>query len=139
MFQKIDTLFKKYEKKEASESVEEKKQAESPDFIKIDDFVKIHLAVGTILQAEEVEKSDKLLKLQVDCGDYGKRQIFAGVKKFYKPEDLVGKQGVFVVNLKPRKMMGSESQGMMLFAEGEDKKLQMVTISGPVPNGTRLR
>jgi len=139
MFQKIDALFSKYEKKEGSELVEEKKEAELPDFIKIDDFAKVHLAVGTILQAEEVEKSDKLLRLQVDCGDYGKRQIFAGVKKFYKAEDLVGKQGVFVVNLKPRKMMGSESQGMMLFAEGEDKKLQMATISGSVPNGTRLR
>ena len=67
------------------------------------------------------------------------RQILAGVKKFYAPEDLVGKQGVYVFNLKPRKMLGLESQGMMLFAEGDDGKLQIVTVGGPVPNGTRLR
>jgi methionyl-tRNA synthetase len=136
MFQKIDTLFKKPSEKKGKES---EKMEEKKDLIKIDDFAKVHLAVGTILQVEEVEGSEKLLKLQVDCGDYGTRQIFAGVKKFYKPDELVGKQGVFVVNLKPRKMMGSESQGVMLFAEGEDGKLQMITVSGLVPNGTRLR
>jgi len=143
--QKIDSLFKKYDAPSALESkqgkhVEKNKteQEKKSDYIKIDDFAKVHLVVGTIEVAEDVQESDKLLKLQVDCGDYGKRQVFAGVKKFYKPEELIGKQGVFVVNLKPRKMMGSESQGMMLFAEG-DKKLQMVTVSDIVPNGTRLR
>ncbi|MFC1842575.1 methionine--tRNA ligase [Candidatus Dependentiae bacterium] len=143
---KIDTLFKKpaLDEKQEGKMVEEKtlRQAQDDreqDYIKIDDFAKVHLVVGQILEAEDVQDSNKLIKLQVDCGSYGKRQVFAGVKKFYSPEDLIGKQGVFVVNLKPRKMMGMESQGMMLFAEGDDKKLQMVTISAPVPNGTRLR
>jgi len=143
--QKIDTLFKKYEptlrhaSKDATQDERVKKvQEKKSDYIKIDDFAKVHLVVGTIELAEDVQKSDKLLKLQVDCGDYGKRQIFAGVKKFYRPEELIGKQGVFVVNLKPRKMMGSESQGMMLFAEGKEK-LQMVTVAENVSNGTRLR
>ena len=109
-------------------------------YIKIDDLVKIDLAVGTIEKAEEIEGSDKLLKLQVNCGEnFGMRQVLAGVKKFYKPEELVGKQGVFVLNLKPRKMMGFESQGMMLFAESQDGVLQMVTVGGPVPNGAKLR
>ena len=139
--QKIDTLFKKYEsvKKKQEKPVMKKEEIEKKsEYIKIDDFAKVHLVVGTIEKAEEVEKSDKLLKLLVDCGTYGKKQIFAGVKKFYKPEELIGKQGIFVANLKPRKMMGSESQGMMLFAEGADK-LQMVTVADNVLNGTRLR
>jgi len=144
--QKIDTLFTKpsfdrlrmsggTQQKEKSVLKEEKKQ----DYIKIDDFAKVHLVVGTVAQAESVEKSDKLIKLQVDFGDLGTKQIFAGVKKYYKPEELIGKQGIFVVNLKPRKIMGMESQGMMLFAEGEDRKLQMATVLGQVPNGMRLK
>ena len=144
--QKIDTLFTKpsfdrlrmsggTQQKEKSVLKEEKKQ----DYIKIDDFAKVHLVVGTVAQAESVEKSDKLIKLQVDFGDLGTKQIFAGVKKYYKPEELIGKQGIFVVNLKPRKIMGMESQGMMLFAEGEDRKLQMATVFGQVPNGMRLK
>jgi len=139
---KIDNLFEKYdiqevavENKEILNSVEQKIE----NYIQIDDFAKIDLLVGTILECEIVEGSDKLLKMQVDFGEKGKRQIFAGVKKFYSPTELIGKQGVFVANLKPRKIMGMESQGMMLFAESEDGKLQMTTISGLVPNGTKLR
>jgi len=141
ILQKIDTLFKKperkldIEKEKKQESKEEKKQ----DYITIDDFVKVQLIVGTVAQAEAVEKSDKLIKLQVDFGGLGTKQIFAGVKKYYKPEELVGKQGIFVYNLKPRKIMGMESQGMMLFAEGEDGKLEMATVFAQVSNGMRLR
>jgi len=142
MLQKIDMLFVKPEQKEKKMDTEKEKpvlEKEKKDYIKIDDFAKVHLVVGTIEQAENVEKSNKLIKLQVNCGEFGKKQIFAGVKKFYKPEELVGKQGIFVVNLKPRKIMGMESQGMMLFAEGDDGKLQMATVSASVPNGMRLR
>jgi len=133
--QKVDTLFVKPQPilRQAQD------ERESEDFISIDDFSKVKLLVGTIESAEEIPKSDKLIKLQVNLGDLGTRQILAGVKKFYAPQDLVGKQGVFVVNLKPRKIMGTESQGMMLFAEGDDGKLQMVTVSDVVLNGTRLR
>ena len=74
------------------------------------------MRVGKIIACEIVEKSDKLLKMQVDFGDFGKRQIFAGMRKFYQPDQLLGKLGVFVVNFKPRMIMGMESQGMMLSA-----------------------
>jgi methionyl-tRNA synthetase len=106
--------------------------------IKIDDFAKVHLVVGTILEAESMEGSDKLLRLQVDLGDYGKRQVMAGVAKSLKPEELVGKQGIFVGNLPPRKMMGTESQGMMLVTKDDKGKMRMATVDGEVENGTRL-
>jgi len=142
MLKKIKELFVKIDSSAATAELTPAKQEPKKDekYIKIDDLVKITLAVGTIEKAEEIEGSEKLLKLQVNCGEkFGMRQVLAGVKKFYKPEELVGKQGVFVLNLKPRKMMGLESQGMMLFAESEDGKLQMVTVGGPVPNGAKLR
>lgn len=107
--------------------------------ISIDDFIKVHCVVGTIEQAVEVDGSDKLLKLTVNLGSYGIRTILSGVKKFFAPTDLVGKQGVFVANLKPRKMMGQESHGMMLFVESSDGSLKAVTVDGVVDNGARLR
>ena len=147
MLKKVKELFTKIDsdktenKKEASIKKEVKlDESEKNKYIKIDDVAKVQLAVGTIETVQEIEGSDKLLKLQVNCGDvFGIRQVLAGVKKFYSPEQLIGKQGVFVLNLKPRKMMGLESQGMMLFAESQDGKLQMVTVGGPVPNGSKLR
>jgi methionyl-tRNA synthetase len=106
--------------------------------ITIDDFSKVELLVGTIISCDKVEKSDKLYKLQVDLGERGTRAIFAGVKKFFTPEELVGKQGIFVGNLKPRKIMDDVSEGMMLFAKDSDGNFRMATVSGEVANGTRL-
>lgn len=138
MLHKIEPLFEKPE--ERTKDMSEARQTEKAvDYIKIDDFAKVHLIVGTIEQCEKLEGSDKLLKLQVNCGDYGVRQILSGIKKHYSAQDLLNKQGVFVVNLKPRKMMGIESQGMMLFVEGENDTLPFVTVSGLVSNGSRLR
>lgn len=117
----------------------EGKKQEKTNYIKIDDFAKITLAVGTIEKAEGIEGSDKLIKMQVNCGKFGVRQIIAGLKKFYNPDEMVGKQGVFILNLKPRKMMGIESQGMMLTAQNEEGKPLMITVPGPVPNGTSLK
>ncbi len=122
---KIETLFQKYEK--PMENKNDQSSLSSPTvigdpeinsltLISIDDFVKVDMRVGKIIACEIVEKSDKLLKMQVDFGDFGKRQIFAGMRKFYQPEGLLGKLGVFVVNFKPRMIMGMESQGMMLSA-----------------------
>ena len=76
--------------------------------------------------------------MSVNLGPRGTRTIFAGVAKFYKPEELIGKQGVFVGNLKPRKMMGDVSQGMMLFAKDDAGNFKMATVAGDVENGTRL-
>ena len=107
--------------------------------ITIDEFIKVHCVVGTIEQAVEVDGSDKLLKLTVNLGSYGTRTILSGIKKFFAPIDLIGKQGVFVANLKPRKMMGLESHGMMLFVESADGSLKAVAVDGVVENGARLR
>ena len=106
--------------------------------IVIDDFTKNHLVVGTVLACEPVSGSSKLLKLSVDLGGYGMRQVLSGVAMYFKPEDLIGKQGVYVANLAPRKMMGLESHGMMLFAGDSKGSFQMVTVGAAVENGTRV-
>ncbi|OGN03256.1 MAG: methionine--tRNA ligase subunit beta [Candidatus Yanofskybacteria bacterium RIFCSPHIGHO2_01_FULL_42_12] len=86
--------------------------------ITIDDFKKIELKTAKILEAERVERSDKLIKLKVDLGQE-QRQIIAGIGSIYTPEILIGKQIVVVANLEPRKLMGLESQGMLLAASDE--------------------
>lgn len=83
--------------------------------INFEEFQKIDLRVATVLEAEPVEGSERLLKLQIDLGE-DKRQLLAGIAQFYSSEDLIGKQIVIVANLEPRKMMGLESQGMLLAA-----------------------
>lgn len=87
--------------------------------IQYDDFAKLDLRVGTILECVEKEGSEKLLRLTVDFGEEGTRNILSGIKQWYKPTDLIGKQFVFVFNLAPRKMMGEESEGMILAADGK--------------------
>lgn len=128
----------KEEKPEKPAKKEKKKGPETPSEISFDDFVKVELLAGTILTCEPVEGSSKLYKLKVDLGPRGERTIFAGVAKEFKPEDLIDKQGAFVGNLAPRKMMGDVSQGMMLFGKDKEGNFEMVTLSGEVANGTRL-
>ncbi|MBP8961160.1 methionine--tRNA ligase subunit beta [Patescibacteria group bacterium] len=82
--------------------------------IKYEDFSKIDIRVGKIEKVEDIPGSEKLLKLFVDFGNLGKRQILSGIKKDYSPKDLEGLQALFVLNLEPKKMMGLESQGMIL-------------------------
>jgi len=106
--------------------------------ISFDDFLKIELKVGTVLEAEEVEESEKLIKLKVDLGEDEPRQILAGVKEWYKPEELIGKQIVVVVNLEHRVMMGLESQGMLLAADSDSGPV-FLTPSKEVPPGTKIR
>ena len=106
--------------------------------ISFDNFSKIELRVGTVLEADEVENSEKLIKLKVDLGEEQPRQILAGVKQWYKPKDFVGKQVVVVVNLEPKVMMGLESQGMMLAADTEDGPI-FLTIPKQVPPGTKIK
>jgi methionine--tRNA ligase beta chain len=102
--------------------------------IEYDDFAKLDLRVGTVVECVEKEGSEKLLRLTVDFGEDGTRIILSGIKKWYAPEDLQGKQFVFVFNLAPRKMMGEESQGMLLAAEGEDKP-EPLTPESKTKNG----
>lgn len=106
--------------------------------IDITDFAQSHLVVGTITGVGPVPKSDKLLQLTVDCGAYGIRQILSGVAKHFGPQDLQGKQALFVLNLKPRTMMGLVSHGMMLTAVNAEGKLQIMSPGSVVPTGTRL-
>ncbi len=138
VLKKVPTLFQKIEEPKMVEP-QEKAEKKNEEYIKIDDLIKVELRVGTIKAVEAVPNSEKLIKMQIDLGELGIRQILAGIKKWYHPEDLVGKQGLFVCNLKPRKMAGVESQGMMLVAENESGKMLIISPEGVVPNGTRLR
>jgi len=120
LFPRIDTEVKR----EGSKIMNEKTETalEKPvvsDTISIEDFAKIKLRVGKILSAENVPNSKKLIKLMVDIGDE-KRQLVAGIALHYKPEDIIGKSVVIVANLKPAKLMGIESQGMVLAASSGD-------------------
>lgn len=113
--------------------------------ITIDDFAKLELKVGTVLEASDIEGSEKLLKLLVDLGplpvlDDKKndiRQILSGIKQWYTPADLKGQQFVFITNLEPRMMMGLESQGMILATDGE-KPVPLVPQE-QVPDGAKIR
>jgi methionyl-tRNA synthetase len=113
------------------------KDDERPEPISIDQFFRTTLRVATVKAAEKVPKSNKLLKLSVDLGDET-RTVVAGIAKVYEPEALVGKQVVIVANLQPAKLMGIESQGMVL-AASEDGRPILLHPAEPVPNGTVVR
>ena len=109
-------------------------------FIEIDDFAKVDLRVGQVLSAERIPKADKLLLLKVDLGEEQPRQILAGIAQYYEPEKLVGRKVVIVANLKPRKLRGYESQGMVVAASyGEEGRPVIATFTEDVPNGARLK
>ena len=105
--------------------------------IEYDDFAKLDLKVGTIINAEKVAKADKLLKLEVDLG-FEKRTIISGIALHFKPEDIIGKQVVVVANLAPRKMRGIESNGMILMAEDKDGKLYFVSPEQKINEGSSV-
>ena len=108
--------------------------------IEIGDFTKIELRVGEVLTAERIPKSDKLLRFTVDLGEAQPRQILAGIAEHYAPETLVGRKLIFVANLKPRKLRGLESQGMVLAASiGDEGRPVLATFIEDVPNGARLK
>ena len=108
------------------------------DFIEFDDFAKVDLRVAVIQEAEKVEKSKKLLRLIVDAGEGEPRQILAGISEHYAPEDLIGRRVVIVANLKPRKLMGLESQGMVL-AASDDNGLSILGVDKDVEPGSSAK
>ena len=109
------------------------------DEVTIDDFSKIEIRVGKIIEATLVPESSKLIKLRASFGELGERTIFAGIKAWYQPEELIGKNFVFVYNLKPKPMMGEESHGMMMAAENESEKECVLLIPDKdIPEGTRV-
>jgi methionyl-tRNA synthetase len=99
--------------------------------------MKVDLRVAQVIQAEPVKKADKLLKLQLDLG-YEKRQVVSGIAQFYKPEELVGRKVVCVTNLKPVKLRGELSEGMIL-AGSKDGELSLATIAESLPLGARVK
>lgn len=114
--------------------------AEQFELIDIDLFAKIKLRVARIEAAEALPKSKKLLKLQLDLGHLGKRQILAGIAQFYSPESLIGRKIVVVANLKPAMLMGNESQGMMLAGSSPDgTKLAFLSPEQDLPEGSEVR
>lgn len=119
----------KQQKKEAKAEAKEAKKEDAPGVITIDDFAKVELKVGTILAAEKVENADKLLKLNVKV-DEEERTVVSGIAKWYAPEDIVGKNVVVVANLKPVKLRGIESCGMLLCASKGDA-LELITVDIP--------
>jgi len=119
---------------QAENASEEK--ALKPEIV-FDDFGKIDLRVGTVLEAKKVEKADKLLELYVDLG-FEKRTILSGIAMHFTPESLVGKQVVVVANLAPRKMRGIESKGMILLAEDSQGKLHFVQPQEVIAAGSSI-
>ena len=128
---------KKMERAEAQKPETRPGVAESTEVIGIEDFTKADLRVGKIISAERVAKSDKLIKLQVDIGTEP-RQVVAGIGKSYTPEELMGKTVVIVTNLKPAKLMGIESRGMLLAASSGDA-LAVVTLDRESKPGSRVK
>lgn len=140
---KAEILFPKIEDKEVEEQqaktgangTEEKIQDEE---ITIEEFSKIKLRTATVYQAERIKKSEKLLKLQIDLG-FEKRQVVAGIAKHYKPEEIIGKKVIVVSNLKPAKLFGNESRGMILAVENSIGELKLVNIDESVAPGTIVK
>ncbi len=136
-------LFKKIEDKTIKQQIDKLhkmslKQEEKTNTISFEDFLKTDLRIGRILAAEKVPKSNKLLKIQVNLGENTPRTIMAGIAKYYSPEELVGKQVLVLANLKPRKIMGVESQGMLLLSEDSEGKLIFTIPETEVPDGSKL-
>ena len=104
--------------------------------VSFEEFKKLDIRVGKIVSAESVPNSQKLLKLKIDIGSES-RQIIAGIAGFYKPQELVGKNFVVLVNLEPKKLMGLESQGMILCAESDDAPVCLTPLK-EVPPGSKV-
>lgn len=120
--------------KEEPEATEE----EVKDLIAYDDFMKLDMRVAEVVKAEKMKKADKLLKLQLDLGNE-KRQVVSGLAEHYDPADLVGKKVICVTNLKPVKLRGEMSEGMILSGEDADGKLALATVEQDLPNGSVVK
>ncbi|WP_318506410.1 methionine--tRNA ligase [Bacillus sp. T3] len=124
----------KKEEEEPKAEVLEKPEVEE---ISIEDFMKVDLRVAEVIECEAIPKADKLLKLQLDLG-YEKRQVVSGIAQYYKPEELVGRKVICVTNLKPVKLRGQLSQGMIL-AGSQDGQLSLATVDQSLPNGSKVK
>ena len=125
------------ETKAANEQEETNVAPLKPEIV-YDDFAKLDIRIGAVKSAEKMPKSNKLLKLSIDLGEPHHRTILSGIANFFDPEELVGKQVCVVANLAPRKMMGIESQGMVLMAEDQDGTLRLISPEEIVKPGSRV-
>ncbi|TVM20033.1 methionine--tRNA ligase [Oceanidesulfovibrio indonesiensis] len=147
LFPRVDWEKQKDEAPEPEESKSKKgkqetrkpkeEQPEGVAFIEFGDFQKLDLRVGTVIGGDKHPDADKLLRLEVDLGELGTRQVIAGLAEFFTPEELTGRQVVVVANLKPRKLRGLESQGMIL-AVRTGEGMRLLTVTDTVPNGSRV-
>ncbi len=110
----------------------------SQSYVSIEEFSKIDIRIGLVKEASAIPGSSKLVKLVIDLGDLGVRQVIAGIGLWYKPQDLVGKQVAVVVNMQPRKMLGLVSEGMILAADTASGPV-LLTVEKSVEPGSRVR
>lgn len=109
------------------------------ELIKYDDFKKLDIRVATVLVAEPVEGTDRLIRIEVDAGDEEPRQLVAGLREYYQPSEMVGKQIVILANLEPRKMRGIMSNGMLLAASTESfDRVKLLTVDESMPPGASI-
>ncbi len=133
----VEAQIKKLEETKKANEAANYKAAPIRADVDIEQFSKMDLRVGTVLECEKVPKADKLLRFLIDDG-LERRQILSGIAKYYKPEDLLGKQVVFIANLPARKLRGLDSQGMILSAVNNDGSLSVVTVDRPVKPGSEV-
>lgn len=139
IFPRLDTEAEIAYIKESMQPPKSIKQSDEPgkEQIDIKDFDKVEIKAATIIDAENVKKSEKLLKIKVEL-DNEQRQIVSGIAKFYRPEDIIGKKVEVVTNLKPAKLMGQKSEGMILSAE-KDGVLTLISLPSAIPNGAVIK
>lgn len=133
----IEAQIEKLQATKAANELAERKAEPIAQDIQFDDFLKLDIRVGTVLECSKVPKADKLLQFRIDDG-LGGRTIVSGIAKHYQPEELVGKQVCFIANLPPRKLKGIESQGMILSAEDLDGSLKLISPSVEVSPGSKV-
>ncbi|MBT6972931.1 MAG: methionine--tRNA ligase, partial [Euryarchaeota archaeon] len=112
---------------------------EGTTYLDFNTFMEVELRVGTISAVDEHPNADKLYVVSIDDGSESGRTVCAGLKEYYSPEQMTGKQVVFVANLQPRKLRGVMSEGMMLAADDGQGGVNLVSIDGSVANGSRVR
>ncbi|WP_102029480.1 methionine--tRNA ligase [Salirhabdus sp. Marseille-P4669] len=122
----------------AQATKKEEKADDAQEEITIDDFMKVDLRVAEVIEAEKMKKADKLLRIQLDLG-YEKRQVVSGIAEYYSPEELKGKKVICVTNLKPVKLRGELSQGMILAGKDDNGSLSLATVDQQLPNGTKVK
>ena len=134
----IEAQVKKLQDTKKANELKNFKPAPVAENVAFDDFLKMDIRVGTVLECTKVPKADKLLQFKIDDG-MGGRTIVSGIAKHYNPEDLVGKQVCFIANFEPRKLKGIMSEGMILSAENPDGKLVVIGPTGPVVPGSQVK